>query len=83
MKALACAVLFLVATSPALAGETKSDADIAKQKAVSTAARAAAGAAIGGQVGKIVGGSPAGAAAGITLAPSRIGCDPKYETCAK
>lgn len=76
-----CSVLLFA--SVALGGDSKSDNDIAKKKALTMGARAAAGAAIGGQVGKVIGGSSAGAAAGITLTPSRIGCDSRYETCAR
>lgn len=80
--ALATFMTLSCVTSMAIAGESKGDSSIAKQKAVSIDGRAAAGAMIGGQAGKIVGGSPAGAAVGITLSPSKIGCDPKYEACA-
>lgn len=83
MKTFILTLIVLVIASGALAGDSKSDNDIAKKKAMTMGARAAAGAAIGGQVGKVIGGSPAGAAVGITLTPSSIGCDPKYETCAK
>ncbi len=83
MRALIFILVMLGMAFSAHAGDSKTDSDIARKKAMTTGARAAAGAAIGGQVGKAVGGSPAGAAAGITLTPSRTGCDPKYETCAK
>ena len=57
-----------------------SDAQKAKSKATTTAARVAVGTAVGGAAGKVIMGGPRGTAIGILLTPSEIGCG-AGETC--